>query len=180
MLGTSQGNSSEQVCESDFTYVSDQIKAARDAQIAALIESVVSINQAGEVIIPEHTRRMLLTSGPTSELFHDTTLQSYHGWPIVIGLAMAVWVSGFMLSMMARWSLSYPHVGWKRLALIASPSLTCVILGLVSCFSRQPEAFQVSLVVIVPLTIGVATLTLLGRDAVCWINHGFGDPSKRS
>lgn len=87
-------------------------------------------------------------------------------------------VAGFIAALSVQYTLSYSHLGWRRLALLISP-----IAGVVTFIWMQDASFYSSdmdrnVIFSLGAFLTAGTMLLLARNVVLWVLEGFKMPSK--
>jgi len=89
--------------------------------------------------------------------------------------ALVAGVCGATLAFFFFWVVTYPHIGWRRLALAVDP-LAAIFAGLMWADKIDDVGGLIALITIVAVFSGV--IILAARDAVEWIRRGFKEPTK--
>ena len=80
-------------------------------------------------------------------------------------------MAGFLGQVIISFIAGYPHVGWRRLAVVLSPTAAVYVFFSWDDRWDNGEAFVMAIMAL----FFTSPLLLIGRDLVNWVSHGFSE-----
>lgn len=91
-------------------------------------------------------------------------------------VAFLVGIYGTLLAFSIFWVVTYPHIGWRRLALVIGP-LAGIIAGII--WTDRISNDEELMIQVTFVTVFSSVTILVARNVVEWIKRGFKESTKQ-
>jgi len=158
---------------------SDAILGYRDeAKVAVCVSEIKSlVNMSPDGVVPQlsiETRKLLLQNKNCA--FFETKISDWLYFSDDLVSALLIGLAALLVTSVWSWVATYPHVGWRRFALVLGP--VSGVIAWVGVWWLDEYEFRIGVAVVVVSATCVAAGLLAGLKGFEWVRHGFDAAGK--
>jgi hypothetical protein len=154
-------------------HLDDILNEKYKAKVATCVSEIKSlVNLSPDVVTPRlsiETRELLLQNMNCP--FFETKISEWISISACLVSALLIGLSALLFTSIWSWVATYPHVGWRRFALVLGSISGAV--AWIGVWWLDEYGFKVGTAVVVASATCVAAGLLVGLKAFEWVRHGF-------